>query len=208
MGADGSGIDTTSADTTSIQTTGRGEATCPGGAVGERAPLRDDPGAAPWQAWELPDDPRTAARARALTVRALAAWHVTDPADIDDIVLVVDELVTNAVVHGTGPVRLALRLDGARLTGEVGDADPAAPPDPAPAAPRGLDWSEAGRGLLLVAALATGFGARTHPAGKTVWFTRDLNRLNGQHPATATAPPVSVPVTADAGLRAAPPPHR
>ncbi|NVI93059.1 ATP-binding protein, partial [Actinomadura sp. BRA 177] len=77
--------------------------------------------------WDLPAQARAASRARALTAAALRHWHVTDPADTGDIVLMVDELVTNAVVHGTGPVRLALRLDGTLLTAEVTDAHPAAP---------------------------------------------------------------------------------
>ncbi|QKW36184.1 ATP-binding protein [Actinomadura sp. NAK00032] len=147
-------------------------------------------------AWDLPAQPRAAARARDLTARALRGWHVTDPDDTADIVLMVDELVTNAVVHGTGPVHLALRLDGdphggpnsrpgggpggALLTAEVSDADPAAPTAPG-APPRVLDWAEAGRGLLLVAALATDHGARPHPPGKTVWFTR---RTAPAHPVT------------------------
>ncbi|TYB42102.1 ATP-binding protein [Actinomadura chibensis] len=141
-----------------------------------------------------------ASRARALTRRALREWHVTGPADADDIVLIVDELVTNAVVHGDGPVRLTLRLDGPpdrrRLTGDVHD-DGARAPAKAPAPPTGAqppDWSEAGRGLLLVAALATAHGTRPDTArpnttdntsntsntdstggtGKTVWFTRLL----------------------------------
>ncbi|WP_433232469.1 ATP-binding protein [Actinomadura formosensis] len=123
--------------------------------------------------WALAAETRAASRARDLTARTLRRWHVTDPAETGDIVLMVDELVTNAVVHGTGPVRLALCIDGAVLTAEVGDADPAAPA--APAAPPGVpDWSEGGRGLLLVAALATEFGARPAPPGKTVWFTRHL----------------------------------
>lgn len=154
--------------------------------------------------WELPAEPRAAARARALTAQALDAWHVTDPGDVDDIVLMVDELVTNAVVHGTGPVRLDLRLDGARLTGEVGDADPAAPSGARPAPPV-LDWAEAGRGLLLVTALATAFGSRPHPTGKTVWFTRTvhpsvhpsgrphLERTITATPVTATTPATHAP---------------
>ncbi|MFB4303832.1 ATP-binding protein [Actinomadura sp. NTSP31] len=216
MGADGPGIDTatsidTATATTGIDATGI-DTTGIGAVAGERSPSPDASGGASRAAsWELPDDTRTASRARALTTRTLGAWHVDDPADVDDIVLIVDELVTNAVVHGTGPVRLALRLDGARLTGEVGDADPAAPPAARPA-PAVLDWAEAGRGLLLVTALATGFGARPHATGKTVWFTRDLNRVNG-HQSNGHGPgAAAVPVTADAegpsGLRAAPPSRR
>ncbi|WP_179279113.1 ATP-binding protein [Actinomadura mexicana] len=141
-------------------------------------------------AWDLAADIRAAAQARALTRRSLRRWRVTGPDDVADVVLIVDELVTNAVVHGTGPVHLALRLEagqaGARLTGEVGDADPRAPGAPA-GPPPVLDWSEAGRGLLLVASLATEFGARPAPPGKTIWFTRDLDPLDA--PAlTADAP--------------------
>ncbi|WP_396454782.1 ATP-binding protein, partial [Actinomadura sp.] len=152
-----------------MTTTGTGTARPATAATGGDGP----PGAA--AAWDLPAHARAASRARDLTARTLRRWHVTDPADTGDIVLMVDELVTNAVVHGTGPVRLALRLDGALLTAEVTDAHPAAPTAPA-GPPRVLDWAEAGRGLLLVAALATDSGARPHPPGKTVWFTRRLTR--------------------------------
>ncbi|MEU8801833.1 ATP-binding protein [Spirillospora sp. NPDC048819] len=128
--------------------------------------------------WELAAESRAASRARALTARTLSEWRVTDPGDV---VLMVDELVTNAVVHGAGPVRLALRLDGRRLLAEVGDANPA--PPAAPAEPAVLDWSEAGRGLLLVAALAAEHGTRPDAGGKTVWFTRLLNPPGGQRSA-------------------------
>ncbi|WP_165965637.1 ATP-binding protein, partial [Actinomadura bangladeshensis] len=93
----------------------------PDGAAG-RGP--DALGAA---AWDLPAEARAASRARDLTARTLHRWHLADPAAAGDIVLMVDELVTNAVVHGTGPVRLALRLDGTLLTAEVSDAHPAEP---------------------------------------------------------------------------------
>ncbi|SPT57933.1 ATP-binding protein [Actinomadura madurae] len=177
--------------------------------------VNDRPGAA--AGWDLDPGPRAASRARALTGEALRRWHVTDPAALDDIVLIVDELVTNAVVHGSGPVRLTLRLDTApdgtvpgepvraaggtadpapggapagtrqpvRLVGEVSDAASAVPRVPAEP-PRVLDWSEAGRGLLLVAALATEFGARPGPSGKTVWFTRHLSRPPGHPTANGT----------------------
>ncbi|MFI0450064.1 ATP-binding protein [Actinomadura sp. 6N118] len=127
-------------------------------------------------AWELPAEARTASRARALTGDALRAWHVTTP-DVDDIVLMVDELITNAIVHGTGPVRLRLHLDGTRIVGEITDGNPTAPG--APSSPPLLDWSEQGRGLLLVSALASEFGSRPEGRGKTVWFTRLLHTANG-----------------------------
>ncbi|MFD0906104.1 ATP-binding protein, partial [Actinomadura sediminis] len=143
---------------------------------------------------DLPARPRAAAAARALTAGALRDWRVADPDDADDIVLIVDELVTNAVLHGAAPIRLRLHLHGRRLTGEVTDGRAAAPP-PAPAdVPL---WHEAGRGLLLVAALATEYGTRTnaggphtsedeHAGGKTVWFSRLLNPGEGHLPATRT----------------------
>src|SRR5512139_3000782 len=104
--------------------------------------------------WELPADTRMVAEARAMTREVLAVWRVDDPADVDDIVLMVDELVTNAIVHGRGPVRLRLRVDGRLLTGEIADAGRRALPPG-----HGVAWrSEAGRGLGLVAALAHDFG--------------------------------------------------
>lgn len=161
-----------------MRTTGTGTTRPAGGGTGEDG---GGGGGGATAVWDLAADTRAAAQARALTRRSLRRWRVTGTADIDDIVLIVDELVTNAVVHGTGPVHLALRLEatraGVRLTGEIGDADPRAPGVPA-GPPPVLDWSEAGRGLLLVASLATEFGARPAPPGKTIWFTRDLDPLD------------------------------
>src|SRR5262249_26292867 len=60
----------------------------------------------------LPAAGRAAGQARQATRDALAAWRV---AHLEDTaVLIVSELVTNAVRHArTGPVALALRLEGA-----------------------------------------------------------------------------------------------
>jgi anti-sigma regulatory factor (Ser/Thr protein kinase) len=117
---------------------------------------------------------RTAAQARVLIRETLLDWGVSDPSDTDDVVLMIDELVTNAVMHGHGPVRLLLRLDGSQLVGEVGDDSTGAPQ----VRQSGLD-AEAGRGLWLVAALAEEFGMRPESAGKTLWFTRPLAPRNG-----------------------------
>ncbi|WP_395107049.1 ATP-binding protein [Actinomadura sp. SCN-SB] len=135
--------------------------------------------------WDLPAETASAATARALTGAALREWRVPDQGDVDDIVLMVDELVTNAILHGSGRVRLRLRLlpDEARLTAEVGDDNPVTPAPPG-RGPGVLDWAEDGRGLLLVGALASAFGSRPEGHGKTVWFSRTLRSVNGHDPAT------------------------
>ncbi|MEO3823828.1 ATP-binding protein [Actinomadura sp. B10D3] len=197
---------TTGTGTTRPADTAAGDDTTTGAFGGAHDTVNERPGGTA-AGWDLDPGPRAASRARALTGEALRRWHVTDPAALDDVVLIVDELVTNAVVHGSGPVRLTLRLDtdpgepagtagsepgaeGARypvrLVGEVTDAATAVPRVPAEP-PRVLDWSEAGRGLLLVAALATEFGARPGPSGKTVWFTRRLSRPPGHSNGGGTA---------------------
>jgi anti-sigma regulatory factor (Ser/Thr protein kinase) len=116
--------------------------------------------------WDLRAEPRTAATARALTRTTLRRWRITESAGGADIILMVDELVTNAVVHGRDPVRLRLSISGALVRGEVTDAHPLIPEPGRP----GLD-AETGRGLLLVTALADEFGVMPGGCGKIVWFT-------------------------------------
>ncbi|MEL5954566.1 ATP-binding protein [Streptomyces sp. CLV115] len=100
---------------------------------------------------------------------ALVDWACE--ARIDDVLLCVSELVTNALLHGVPPgrgFRLRIRLepaDGAlRIEvhdsgdGEVRVADSWAASD-----------EEGGRGLLLVAALADKWGVGERNPGKVVW---------------------------------------
>jgi anti-sigma regulatory factor (Ser/Thr protein kinase) len=83
--------------------------------------------------------------------------------------LLVSELVTNAVVHGKGPIGLRISRDEGRVRVEVSDvgAQPAQLPQPIPDPP-----AEAGRGFFLLDALASAWGTR--PAGRhgpeTTWF--------------------------------------
>ncbi|MEO3784215.1 ATP-binding protein [Actinocorallia sp. B10E7] len=128
-------------------------------------------------AWELPSDLRAPGQARALIRTELSSWRLADPSDVDDIVLMVDELVANAVVHGKGAIRLRLLLDGLLLRGEITDDSPLEPP-PAPEVERPVD-AEDGRGLFLVAMLAADSGCSSQESGKTVWFTRWLTGLAG-----------------------------
>ena len=120
----------------------------------------------------LPAAGRAAGQARQATRDALAAWRV---AHLEDTaVLIVSELVTNAVRHArTGPLVLALRLEGAGawLRIEVHDADARVPRQ---RAPDGLD--ESGFGLLLIEALAGKWGVRQTASGKAVWAELDARQ--------------------------------
>lgn len=94
------------------------------------------------------------------------------PAIVADCELLVAELVTNAVTHGARvvaaadlpPVRLRLsgRTRGVQI--RVWDSSDEMP------RPRSDPLEEGGRGLVLVAAIATRWGAyRTRGGGKCVW---------------------------------------
>jgi anti-sigma regulatory factor (Ser/Thr protein kinase) len=126
--------------------------------------------------WLLNAEPAAAARARGLARDTLTQWGVNGE-DLQDVVLIVDELVTNAIVHGRGPISLAVRLENGVLVGEVGDRAPVVAGGDRPAG-RSLtdgEWGrESGRGLWLVRMLAADHGLRHDPVGKTVWFTRVL----------------------------------
>jgi sigma-B regulation protein RsbU (phosphoserine phosphatase) len=104
---------------------------------------------------------------------------------VDDALLLVTELVTNAVVHAGTAVHLTITTHGAGLHVEVSDQSPGATPVLRGEADSGR---ESGRGLFLLDALAESWGT-THTRGaKSVWF-----RLGADHLA-ATAP-TPVPVT-------------
>lgn len=82
----------------------------------------------------------------------------------DEALLVVSELVTNAVMHGRGPIELRLTRRAGGLRIAVSDADPS----PVSAVDRGIE-DPTGRGLRIVAAIAGRWGHQTGPDGKTVW---------------------------------------
>lgn len=87
----------------------------------------------------------------------------------EDLLLLVTELVTNAVVHGRPPCRLRVLADSQRLRVEVSDTAPRLPVLRHP----GPDVDH-GRGLLLVAGLADEWGVgradrRAQQRGKVVW---------------------------------------
>ena len=116
------------------------------------------------QTLELSLDPvlGSTSEARRATRRWLADSAMSD-ALRDDLLLVISELVTNAVVHARTPARLVVRFDGRRVVTEVFDAD-ARLPTPAVS----VD-GEGGRGLVLVDRLSDRWGTELLADGKRVW---------------------------------------
>ena len=98
----------------------------------------------------LPDGPEGASFARRAMGRAAELWRL-DREMTETALLLVSELATNAIRHGTPPVRLSLRLDRDRLRVEVTDSSPALPELGHP----GPDQIS-GRGLQIVAILRRG----------------------------------------------------
>ncbi|WP_435059063.1 ATP-binding protein [Streptomyces sp. bgisy060] len=109
----------------------------------------------------MPAQPDRVAQARKTTAAHLARWGVP-LALADDVVLVVSELVTNAIEHGQGDV--VLRVERRRAHLYVGVADGS----PVRAAIRPTNEEDpGGRGLVLVDALSAGWG--TTEDGQLTW---------------------------------------
>ncbi|WP_330461457.1 ATP-binding protein [Streptomyces sp. NBC_00820] len=107
--------------------------------------------------------------ARRQARKVMADWKVS-PDIVEDALLVVSELVTNAIVHALPPAVLRLswlcEAGLGTLRVEVGDAGPALPDG---FSPPGIDPDEHGRGEEIVHALATRHGLRVHLGGVTRW---------------------------------------
>jgi anti-sigma regulatory factor (Ser/Thr protein kinase)/PAS domain-containing protein len=105
-----------------------------------------------------------APRARAFATGVLASWRF--PADLTDLgVLATSELVANSLQHGAPPMRLRLRRTDRRLIIEVTDGD-----DHLPRPRRAEPSDESGRGIAILASIATAWGSRRTPGGgKAVW---------------------------------------
>ncbi|MFE4173918.1 SpoIIE family protein phosphatase [Streptomyces sp. NPDC056909] len=121
-----------------------------------------------WTAtWELPaTDPALVADARSLTRRHLAEWQLGD-LEIEAEV-VVSEMVTNAILHGSGPIQLRLIRDRVLIC-EVSDASGSQPRQR-----QACSTDENGRGLFLLTHLCNRWGSRWTSGGKIIWAEMDL----------------------------------
>jgi hypothetical protein len=130
----------------------------------------------------IPEAVRTL-RHRARTL--LTHWDFS-PEAIDEALLLISELATNAINHALPPADLRLSMpetDGHRfLHIEVTDAGPAPRPSPFP---ERQNPDESGRGISIVAALSLRHGTHSTPERTTRWA--DLPAEFGHtRPATST----------------------
>lgn len=128
--------------------------------IDEQAPA----GVAPSAERRFPGDASSAPSARRFAADVLNAWDLG--ALVDTARLLLDEIITNAVQHTVGDVRVRLARDAWRLRVEVTDHSNRLP-DMRPMDPD----SENGRGLFIVETLADRWGHETmDTGGKIVWF--------------------------------------
>ncbi|WP_141311258.1 ATP-binding protein [Streptomyces spinoverrucosus] len=134
---------------------------------------------------EIRPDPAEVGRARRWARSRLAGCGIAaDEPLAEALILLVSELVTNAVVHTGCPAVLRLSLpqpkaDPATVRLEVADGSTRAP------VPRWVDCEETGgRGLALVDGLADRWGWSPEGAGKHIWC--ELDRCD-ESPAAAVA---------------------
>ncbi|MFJ8442238.1 SpoIIE family protein phosphatase [Kitasatospora griseola] len=132
---------------------------------------------------------RSAAAARGFVRDALLGWDL--PEVVDDAVVLVSELVTNAVVHAGTAAEVACLREEETVRIEVSDRHPERGQDSFANVTLNSDRyadpdGEGGRGLLMCSALSSSWGVEYAAGRKTVWFRLTLPT---QQPGTRYALP-------------------
>ncbi|GAB3175280.1 SpoIIE family protein phosphatase [Streptomyces incanus] len=117
--------------------------------------------------WDVPPEAAAVSGVRADVTRQLAAWNLTEAGFTTELIL--SELVTNAIRHGTVPIHVRLLRDR-RLICEVSDGS-----STSPHLRQAATTDEGGRGLFLVARYAERWGTRYTPTGKVIWAEQPLD---------------------------------
>jgi hypothetical protein len=109
-------------------------------------------------------EPAAVADARSQVRAFIYAWRV--PVDPDIAVLLTSDLVTNAIMCGTGEtITLAIRCSRGHLRVDSYDTSRSLP------TAAGEPVAQPGHGLVLVAALSAEWGSFLTPAGEVAYFT-------------------------------------
>ncbi|WP_406213481.1 SpoIIE family protein phosphatase [Streptomyces decoyicus] len=116
--------------------------------------------------WDLAADPAVVGSARALAGQQLSEWGLDELLFTTE--LIVSELVTNAIRHGSGPITLRLIRQDALIC-EVSDAS-----STSPRLRHARTTDEGGRGLFIVAQLTRRWGTRYTPIGKIIWTEQSM----------------------------------
>ncbi|MGW4727579.1 ATP-binding protein [Streptomyces sp. NPDC004291] len=118
-------------------------------------------------------------RCRDFTAEALADWGWIPAGSeagekrVEDVLLLVSEVVTNACLHAGGPEEFVLRREREGLRVEVADASPEPPRVRTPRSPS----LPGGHGLMVLDRLAGAWGYEARgagAAGKVVWLEVSL----------------------------------
>lgn len=112
---------------------------------------------------QLPTDLTAPAEARRFLRESGCTEHATSL--LESAVLLVSEMVTNAVRHGGPPIVVEVDCDEVSLQVRVRDGSDVLPVARTP----GLS-DESGRGMVLLDLLSADWGVEPEPDGKAVWF--------------------------------------
>lgn len=128
--------------------------------------------------WQFPGSTQSVRDVRAQSRRLLDGRVSAEL--LDDVVLIVSELATNAVLHAGGAYSVRVSVEAGEVLVAVTDSsrrEPVSGPDHPTIA--------SGRGLHIVESVSRSWGCEAHRPGKTVWA-----RLTGDAPSrTAVAQP-------------------
>ncbi|GGS94663.1 histidine kinase [Streptomyces chromofuscus] len=116
--------------------------------------------------WDVPSDPAAVAGMRAAVTRKLDEWDLSELSYGTELVL--SELITNAIRHGSPPIHVRLLRDRTLIC-EVSDGT-----STSPHLRYAATTEEGGRGLFLVSQVADHWGTRYTPQGKVIWAEQAL----------------------------------
>jgi two-component sensor histidine kinase len=127
---------------------------------------------------------RLRSRLRASLTGSSTVAHPEQELWSERLVLIADELTSNALRHGGMPVAAALSRAGGEWLVSVSDSSTGVPPKPA----QGRDPGRGGFGLYLIADLAVRHGWFVERGAKTVWAV-----VTASEPAASARPGASFP---------------